>query len=82
MASMTIRNLDDSLKRRLRIRAAEHGKSMEEEAREILRSALSQEDPPSSGLSTRIRRRFAEVGGVDLQIPERGALREPPEFGQ
>ena len=74
MASMTIRNLDDSLKRRLRIRAAEHGKSMEEEAREILRSALSQEDPPSSSLSTRISRRFAEVGGVEFQIPER----EPP----
>ena len=74
MASMTIRNLDDSLKRSLRIRAAEHGKSMEEEAREILRSALSQEDPPSSSLSTRISRRFAEVGGVELQIPER----EPP----
>ena len=45
MASMTIRNLDDSLKKRLRVRAAEHGKSMEEEAREIWRSALSHEVP-------------------------------------
>ena len=82
MASMTIRNLDDSLKRRLRVRAAEHGRSMEEEAREILRSALSQEDTCSFGLSSAIHRRFAEVGGVDLQIPERGPVRQPPELGQ
>ena len=80
MASMTIRNLDDSLKRRLRVRAAEHGKSMEEEAREILRSALSQEASPSSSLSSTIRRRFAELGGVDVQIPEREPVRRPPVF--
>ena len=80
MASMTIRNLDDSLKRRLRVRAAEHGKSMEEEAREILRSALSQEASPSSSLSSTIRRRFAEFGGVDIQIPEREPVRRPPVF--
>jgi plasmid stability protein len=80
---MTIRNLDEGLKRRLRVRAAEHGKSMEEEAREILRAALSQEaSPPSGGLSSRIRRRFAEAGGVDLQVPEREALRQPPDLGR
>ena len=82
MASMTIRNLDDSLKKRLRVRAAEHGKSMEEEAREILRSALSQEDHSSPSLSSTVHRRFAEVGGADLQLPEREPLRQPPGLGQ
>ena len=82
MASMTIRNLDDALKRRLRVRAAQRGKSMEEEAREILRSALSQEDISSSSLSSTIHGRFAELGGVDLQLPEREPLRQPPELGQ
>ena len=82
MASMTIRNLEDSLKRRLRVRAAEHGKSMEEEAREILRSALSEEAPCPFGLSSTIHRRFAEVGGVDLQVPEREPVRQPPGLGQ
>ena len=82
MASMTIRNLDDSIKRRLRIRAAAHGKSMEAEAREILRAALEQENDDSQNLSNRIHRRFAEVGGVDLQLPEREPLRPPPDFGQ
>ena len=71
MASMTIRNLDESLKKRLRVRAAEHGKSMEEEAREILRSVLSYEDTSSISLSNAIHRRFGEMGGLDLQIPER-----------
>jgi len=82
MASMTIRNLDDSIKRRLRVRAAEHGKSMEEEAREILRAALSQEEDSSHCLSRRINRRFAEAGGVDLRIPEREPASEPPELGR
>ncbi len=82
MASMTIRKLDEGLKRRLRIRAAEHGQSMEEEAREILRAALSQEDAPSPGLSYQIHRRFAEIGGVDLRLPEREPVRQPPELGR
>ena len=77
MASLTIRNLDDSLKKRLCVRAAEHGKSMEEEAREILRSVLSQEDTSSAGLARAIRRRFAEFDGVDLQIPDREAQHRP-----
>ena len=71
MASMTIRNLDDSLIRRLRVRAAQHGKSMEEESREILRIALSHEDDELHRLSSQIHRRFAEIGGVDLRLPER-----------
>ena len=76
MASITIRNLDDSLKRQLRVRAAEHGRSMEEEAREILRHAIG-ESPPPRNLAAAIRRRVASLGGVELDIPPREPMREP-----
>lgn len=79
MASITIRNLDDALKRQLRIRAAGHGRSMEEEAREILRAAVSEPAPPRN-LASAIRSRMAEAGGVDLGIPAREPMREPPSF--
>lgn len=80
MASMTIRNLDDGLKQKLRVRAAEHGVSMEEEARQILRSALTAPNESPSNLGSRIRGRFAALGGVDLDLPEREAMRPPPDF--
>lgn len=80
MASLTIRNLDDAMKRRLRVRAAEHGHSMEEEAREILRAALSQQQAAPKNLAEAIRARFAPLGGVDLELPEREPIREPPRF--
>lgn len=79
MASITIRNIDDSLKGSLRLRAAEHGHSMEEEVRDILRTALSTEEPPSN-MAASIRRRFAPLGGIDLPIPPREPMREPPDF--
>jgi len=79
MASITIRNLDDGLKRRLRIRAAEHGHSMEEEAREILRQAVGGITAPKN-LGQVIHARFAAIGGVDLELPARGPMREPPSF--
>lgn len=65
MASITIRNLDDDLKRRLRVRAAENGRSMEQEVREILHQALG---PPSAArnLGLSIHARFAAIGGIDL----------------
>ena len=69
MASLTIRNLDDDLKARLRMEAAQHGNSMEEEVRSILRRALMQPSP--KGLGTRIHQRFSAAGGVDLAPPER-----------
>ena len=65
MASLTIRNIEDSLKECLRVRAARHGRSMEEEARQVLRQSLLREES-TVGLGTRIARRFSEVGGVDL----------------
>ncbi len=79
MASITIPNLEDDLKRRLRIRAAEHGRSMEEEAREILRQVVSVPSPPVN-LVGAIRARVAKVGGVELDIPAREPMREPPRF--
>lgn len=70
MASITIRNLDDAVKRRLRVRAAEHGWSVEEEAREILRQAVGEPTGPKN-LGEVIHRRFAALGGVDLDLPPR-----------
>ena len=76
MASMTIRDIDDELKARLRIQAAKHGRSMEEEARDILRSALSSGSRGS--LVKSIRRRMQSLGGVELEIAPRESMREPP----
>ena len=82
MASLVIRKLDDRIKSRLRVRAAEHGRSMEEEAREILRSALSQSKAPQENIAEAIRRRFKPFGGVELPAIERDAPRRPPDFGR
>lgn len=68
MATLKIRNLDEALKTKLRLEAAKHGRSMEEEARVILRNALSQAEP-AGGLGSRIRDRYAAIGGVELPLP-------------
>jgi plasmid stability protein len=81
MASITIRNLDEQTKERLRVRAARRRRSMEAEARHILRTALAQSDEPSGDLTAAIRRRFKAVGGVDLELPPREPMRRPPEPG-
>lgn len=72
MASMTIRNLDDGLKKRLRIRAAAHGRSMEDEARDIFRAALSTGENRPANLAAAIRSRIVPFGGVELELPPRG----------
>ena len=77
MASLTIRVLSDDVMLRLRIQAAEHGHSMEEEARAILCKALNEPETPGN-LSRAIRARFAPMGGVELEIPPRDPVREPP----
>lgn len=82
MASLVIRKLDDRTKSRLRVRAAHHGRSMEEEAREILRSALSAPPPQPGNIAEAIRRRFAKYGGVDLPEIERDPPRDPPDFSK
>ena len=79
MASITIRRLDDEVKARLRIRAATNGRSMEEEARIILREAVGRKAEPQD-LARFIRECFEPLGGVELELPPRGPTREPPEF--
>jgi plasmid stability protein len=82
MANITIRRLDEKIKARLRIQAAHHGRSMEEEAREILGSALANARTANRNLAETIRRRFAAVGGIELELPRRDAVRRPPDFGE
>lgn len=80
MATMTIRNIDDQLKARLRVQAAEHGRSMEDEARDILRAALSSEPARGVSLIDAIRARVAPLGDVELDVPKREPIRTPPEM--
>ncbi len=80
MASITIRNLDDDVKTRLRMQAAGHGRSMEEEARLILAEAVERETVPAKGLGTIIHELFKPYGGVELELPPREPAREPPRF--
>ncbi|HET7370235.1 MAG TPA: plasmid stabilization protein [Gammaproteobacteria bacterium] len=80
MTSITIRNLDENLKARLRIRAARHGRSMEDETRDILRTTLAAEHAPPVHLAASIRQRFAALGGVELPPIPREPPREPPDF--
>ncbi len=80
MASITIRGLEPELKVRLRVRAARHGVSMEEEVRGILRTAVAQEATPSANVAEAIRDLFRPLGGVELSIPPRDPMREPPKF--
>ncbi len=80
MGDFTIRNLDDSVKARLLVQAVQHGRSMEEEARTILSAALPETPPRAEGLGTAIRRRFAPLGGMELELPPREKMPEPPSF--
>ena len=83
MAQLIVRNLDADVKERLRRRAALRGRSMEEEVREILRVAASQdvEAQPGAGLGARIARRFTELG-LDADVPElRGEAARPADLG-
>jgi plasmid stability protein len=80
MASITIRNLDDTLKARLRVQAALHGRSMEDEVRHILNSALNTQSGTSSNLAASIHARFKLLGGLDLPEAQREPMRDPPTF--
>ncbi len=77
MASITVGNVDEALERRLRIRAAENGRTMEQEACEILRAALDEDVAPSKDLGTAIHELFKPFGGVELEISPRELMREP-----
>jgi len=79
MATLTIHNLDEAVKKNLRANAAIHGCSMEEEARRILRRVLIRKDD-GKGLGSRIHERFAKIGGIDLALPTRSMPRPVPDF--
>ena len=77
MANITIRNLEEATKRKLRIRAAMNGRSMEQEAREILKSTLSHAPKKQANLAERIREIFSPLGGVELERLPREPIRDP-----
>lgn len=70
MAAVSVRNLDDDVKERLRMRAASHGRSMESEIRAILVEAVTEPDQ-HRGMLVTLMERFADLGGVDFEIPAR-----------
>lgn len=80
MTSLTIRNLDEDWQKRLCMRAAENGRSMEQEARAILHTVLDKDVVPTKKLGTAIHERFKPFSGVELEIPPREPMREPPQF--
>ncbi len=80
MANITIRNLDDDVKMRLCVRAAEHHRSMEEEVRIILRNAVNDCQTGPRNLVEFTRECFAPLGDVELELPPRGPMREPLDF--
>jgi plasmid stability protein len=82
VASITIRNPDEGLKSRLRMRAVMHDRSMEDEARDILRSALGQEPTQPGNPAASIRARFAPLGGAELPAVPREPMRAPPSFDE
>jgi plasmid stability protein len=85
MATIVIRKLDESVKRKLQIRAARNGRSMEAEAREILSDLVINTSRPArrGGLGNALRKRFAPFGGVDLPIPPRTFSTRPiPKFDE
>jgi antitoxin FitA len=82
MGTLTIRNLEDPLKRRLRLRAAARNRSMEEEARQILRAALQEPAVPTPDLGARIRARFARLGDIQLSIEPREPVRSSPALDE
>jgi plasmid stability protein len=80
MASITIRNLDDQTKERLRVQAARHRRSMEAEARNVLRRALATPEASGVSLADAVKRRFRSIGGVELELPRRAPMRPPPKL--
>ena len=78
MASITVRNLDEAVKASLRLQAAQHGWSMEQEVRHILQQAVATQPAESMDFAERINRRFHRLAAEDLPIPARQVSRRPP----
>ena len=81
MSTLTIRNVDPAIKDKLRLVAAAHGRSMEEEVRSILRKVLTQQ-MATDGLASRIHARFSALGGVRLDLPERTDAARAADLGE
>ena len=79
MTSLTIRKLDPAVKERLRLRAARHGRSTEEEARRILSQTCEPEKTPRNAFEA-LKQLFGGLGGIDLDLPDREPGRPPPDF--
>ena len=82
MAAIIIRNLDETTKRKLKVRAAINGRSMEQEAREILQSILAQTSRKHANLAERVRAIFSPLGGVELERLPREPIRDPDWLGE
>ena len=81
MGQILVRNVDDELKRRLKLRAGKHGHSMEQEIRDILRDAVK-EDGPKKGLGTQIAERFKGLGLREKDFPKLKINLRIPKFGR
>jgi plasmid stability protein len=81
-STITVRNLDDDVKAKLRIRAAENGRSMEAEVRAILRKSVTDDTAPPECLGSWIHQLFAGLGGAELVLPPRDELPRAPDFGE
>ena len=82
MANLTIHNLDESITNNLRVQAQQHGQSIEEEVRQILRLTFADSSSDASALGSKISKRFTEIGGVELPQPVRFLPRQSPNFGE
>jgi antitoxin FitA len=80
MASITVRNLDDAVKNSLRVRAARHGWSMEQEIRQILQQTVAPEQAGQVSFAERVNRRFADLKVDSLPVPARQIARTPPDI--
>jgi plasmid stability protein len=81
MAALSIRDLDDSVREKLRLRAARHGRSMEAEIRLILTAAATEEEPRTD-LFSALTERFTQLGGVDLDLPARTTSPRAADFSE
>jgi plasmid stability protein len=82
MAALSIRDLDDGVKEKLRLRAARHGRSMEAEIRLILTAAATEDERPRTDLISALTERFAQLGGVDLNVAARTTPPRAADFGE
>ena len=78
MSSLTVRNLDESVKKNLRLRAARHGWSMEQEVRQILQNVVAPEQAGQVSFAERVNSRFSGLKVQPFPIPERQIARKPP----